>query len=250
PTKKRKSQPKNDEEKRMRVHRMRAPQSFLQVKARALTQKMFVIDRTRKGTEECPEELVDIAGTTGNIYTVHIKQTPTCTCPHAIKGNMCKHHAYVMVRVLKVPEPLQYQLALLKSELRDIFSRAPPIPSPESQTDDGKRKPLEDDCPICCEEFQPDKEEIVYCKGACGNNIHKGCFEQWASAKKGIDGGVTCPFCRTPWVGDEESLKQIAKTGKVNADGYVNVASELGLTGRRDYSTYHSFWVRDQRRNG
>jgi hypothetical protein len=29
-----------------------------------------------------------------------------------------------------------------------------------------------------------------------------------------------------------------------NEDGYLNVAGQLGLSGERDYSTYHPFWVR------
>ena len=56
---------------------------------------MFVIDRTRGGTEEAPEETIDIAGTTGNIYNVHIGKLPTCTCPDNQKGNQCKHIVYV-----------------------------------------------------------------------------------------------------------------------------------------------------------
>ena len=56
---------------------------------------MFVIGRTRGGTEDIPEEAVDIAGTTGNIYTVTINKTPGCTCPYAEKGNQCKHIVYV-----------------------------------------------------------------------------------------------------------------------------------------------------------
>ncbi len=54
-------------------------------------------------------------------------------------------------------------------------------------------------------------------------------------------------YCRTPWQGDEEAMKRIAKGKKaVNEEGYVNVADELGLSGERDYSTYHPFWVRQQ----
>lgn len=55
---------------------------------------------------------------------------------------------------------------------------------------------------------------------------------------------MKCVYCRTPWEGDEETVKRINKKGKVNSDGYVNVASELGLSGRRDTSTYHQPWVR------
>ncbi|EOD50767.1 putative ring finger domain protein [Neofusicoccum parvum UCRNP2] len=209
---------------------------------------MFVIDRARGGTDACPEENVEIAGTTGNIYTVNISQVPSCTCPHAKKGNQCKHIIYVLIRVLKAPEHLQYQLAFISSELQEIFSKAPPIPSEESGEKDGKRKPIEGDCPICCEDFEPGSEEIVYCKAACGNNVHKACFEQWAATKGNRN--VTCPYCRSPWAGDEEMVKNITKAGTKNADGYVNVASQLGLSGERDYSTYHSFWVRQEARRG
>ncbi|KAF2490706.1 hypothetical protein BU16DRAFT_469843, partial [Lophium mytilinum] len=232
--------------------RAKAPLSYATIRERAISQRMYVIDRTRKGTAEAPEEHVDIAGTTGNIYTVSIKLVPDCTCPHAKKGNQCKHIVYVLSQVLKVTGDLEYQVAFVSSELREILEKAPPIPTEDASSDDsdGKRKPIEDDCPICCMEFEVGKEEIVYCKAACGNNIHKHCFEQWAAAKSGARGGVTCPFCRTPWAGDEDMVKKLSKNGKVNEDGYVNVASQLGLSGERDYSTYHPFWVQRQARYG
>lgn len=56
---------------------------------------MFVIDRTRGGTEEVPEETIDMVGTTGNIYSVHVTHEPTCTCPDNQKRNQCKHIVYV-----------------------------------------------------------------------------------------------------------------------------------------------------------
>jgi hypothetical protein len=60
-----------------------------------MQQRMFVIDRTRSGNKECPEETLTIAGTTGNLYTVTIARIPSCNCPHALKGNQCKHVVYV-----------------------------------------------------------------------------------------------------------------------------------------------------------
>ncbi|KAL2355597.1 hypothetical protein BJ546DRAFT_636734 [Cryomyces antarcticus] len=211
---------------------------------------MFVIDRTRSTPPSPPSETLSIAGTTGNIYTVTIAHVPSCTCPHALKGAQCKHILYALVRVLKAPPTLQYQLAFLTSELDTILASAPPLPSAHASAadSDGKRKPLDDDCPICCCPFEPEGEEIVFCRAACGNNIHGVCFAQWAASKKGS--AVTCPFCRTPWQGDEETLKQVSKSGKLNAEGYVNVAGQLGLSGRRDYSTYNSHWVARQRRAG
>jgi hypothetical protein len=40
-------------------------------------------------------------------------------------------------------------------------------------------------------EFEP-KEEIVWCKAACGNNIHKKCFDQWAATS--AESGVRCVY--------------------------------------------------------
>lgn len=156
----------------------------------------------------------------------------------------------VLVNVLKAPEDLAYQRALLVTELNTIFSRAPPTPqanseSTSSTTTDtgGHRKPIEGDCPICVMEFDisDSSEEIVWCRAACGQNIHEICFEQWAKSKPGT---VKCVYCRSVWKGDEEMVKKISKDGRrKNRDGYVNVAGELGLSSERDVSSYHQPWV-------
>lgn len=56
---------------------------------------MFVIDRCLGGTEDIPEMTIEMAGTTGNVYTVTISKEPSCTCPDSKKGNQCKHIVYV-----------------------------------------------------------------------------------------------------------------------------------------------------------
>jgi hypothetical protein len=76
-------------------------------------------------------------------------------------------------------------------------------------------------------------EDIVWCKAACGNNIHKACFDQWAKSKPGP---AKCIYCRAVWKEDEP--KSISLQGPKNKEGYVNVASELGLSGVRDHSSY------------
>lgn len=195
-----------------------------------------------------------MAGTTGNIYHITVDKVPSCSCPHARKGNQCKHVVYVLSRVLRVPVHLEYQLAFITSELNEIFAKAPPLPSAtaEESEKDGNRKPLEGECPICCVDFEPEneKEQVVYCKAACGNNVHKECFDQWAATKRG--GPVPCPYCRTPWENSNDAgdVKKVATNGRVNAEGYVNVAGQLGLSGRRDYSSYNEYWMRQQMRNG
>ncbi|CAD6590956.1 MAG: hypothetical protein ASARMPREDX12_005305 [Alectoria sarmentosa] len=252
-----------DGEKRMRRFRLHAPSSYLERLNRATTQRMFVIDRTHGGTPEIPEETIELAGTTGNVYSITICQLPSCTCPDSQKSNQSK----ILHNVLKAPEHLQYQLAFLSSvspiwvrpvdlatdenltskELHEIFAAAPaPASSETSASSDApsNRKEASGDCPICFTEFEADRDEIVWCRAKCGNNLHRDCFEQWARSQAGKE--IRCVYCRTPWQGDEESLKRLKSAGKVNGEGYVNVAGELGLSGARDYSTYHQHWVRRQ----
>lgn len=79
-------------------------------------------------------------------------------------------------------------------ELCEIYqgsSLALPQATPEDLTA-GKRKPIDGECPICFMDFEPDKEEIVWCRAACGNNIHKECFDKWASVRRAI--GVRCVY--------------------------------------------------------
>ncbi|KAE8350111.1 hypothetical protein BDV28DRAFT_159905 [Aspergillus coremiiformis] len=222
-------------ERRARVFRTRPPQSFLQRLNRALTQRMFVLGHTVAGVDDVPEMAFDIAGTTGNIYKTVIGKEPTCSCPDARKGNQCKHICYVLVNVLKAPQHLQYQLAFLSMELRELYEGSP-FSREQTKSDEdngGKRKAVEGDCPICFMEFEPDKEEIVWCRAACGNNIHKTCFQQWAVTQRSQ--GVRCVYCRSPWQADTSdlNLEQLRTQGRMTADGYINVADQLGLSGQR-----------------
>lgn len=142
----------------------------------------------------------------------------------------------VLSRVLRAPFNLVYQLALLTTELREIFGNAPPIDTGDrsgGEKHDKIRKSLEDDCPICFSPYE-DAEEIVYCRATCGNNIHKECFETWANTKRKSPGEkVTCPMCRTPWQGDDDMINKIKNTGIIGEEGYVNVADQLGISGER-----------------
>ena len=63
-----------------------------------------------------------------------------------------------MVNILKAREDLAYQLALLSTELAEIFSNAPSSPQssssdPSSTDTGGSRKPIEGDCPVCVMEY-------------------------------------------------------------------------------------------------
>ncbi|PNW78529.1 hypothetical protein CHLRE_09g393550v5 [Chlamydomonas reinhardtii] len=65
----------------------------------------------------------------------------------------------------------------------------------------GVQRPVEGDCPICCEEMHaggPAKEAVTFC-GLCGNNMHKECFGRWAASKRSNRQPVTCVYCRANW---------------------------------------------------
>jgi uncharacterized Zn-finger protein len=241
------------EEKRLRRFRVHPPGSYIAVKDRALTQRLTVLSRERHGSDEVPEEKVLIAGSTGNVYTVNIGRIPECDCPHANKGNQCKHIIYVLIRVLKAQEHVAYQLALLGSELRDVIGNAPPIPGLKADAEKScdeeqneNRKTIEGECPICYDDLEPEKDVIVYCQASCGNNVHRMCMQTWIAMA--TRGKATCPYCRAIWAidnGPEIKLGDIDTKGlERNEDGYVNVAGQLGISGERDYSSYHQFWVR------
>jgi hypothetical protein len=70
--------------------------------------RLFVLARTRGGTEEAPEETVDIVGTTGNVYQVVIGKEPSCTCPDARKSNQCKHIIYVRLQSISYSYQTQW----------------------------------------------------------------------------------------------------------------------------------------------
>ncbi|RBR26760.1 uncharacterized protein FIESC28_00461 [Fusarium coffeatum] len=231
-------------EKRLRKFRDEPPKHWQGVYDRAQTERFYVLNRTRIGTESGPEEYVEMTGSTGNIYTVHIGLRITCTCPHHMRGfAQCKHICFVMKKILNAPDELLYQQALLSTELQSIFESAPDISASqsqsESQEESDKRKPIEGDCPICyCELKKEDekKPSLVWCAAACGHNFHSQCFKLWARNKSGAD--VTCPMCRSAWKGDGKLEAVVEKSKAELSEGYLNVGDQLGVGRIRDTSTY------------
>jgi hypothetical protein len=147
-----------------------------------------------------------------------------------------------LIIILKAPMYMCYQLAFMADELASIFANAPVTQAPsaehshEMRVEDeslynGKRKPIEGDCPICVFEMEAG-EEIVWCKAACGQNFHKECFDQWRLSKRG--GTVTCVYCRTPWQEDAVSTVASLKNSAPKIGSYQNIAhmpmySQAGL---------------------
>jgi hypothetical protein len=230
--------------------------------ARARTQRMFLISRQDKG--ELHKEFT-VLGSVGNVYTVVVNELPSCTCPDFGKGNLCKHILFVFLKVLRVPSnsSVIYQKGLLKSELREIFSRAPRDPTQmrtvmastevqkkymevtgqkvEIETAPSvEKKPVDgEDCPICYEEMSS-KDATVWCEVACGKSMHKQCFQTWADTKKRTGEEVTCVYCRSAWKTTAAPAKgKKGKKGVINHEGYVNMANLQGMSLQRDHSSYN-----------
>ena len=53
------------------------------------------------------------------MYDVTVSRHPRCSCPDNLKGNLCKHILFVMIRVLGLAEDnfLIWQRALLSTEV-------------------------------------------------------------------------------------------------------------------------------------
>eukprot|EP00741_Cyanophora_paradoxa_P009090 tig00000145_g8802.t1 len=178
-----------------------------------------------------------VLGSTGNVYTVRIDSLPSCDCPDFQKhGQPCKHILFVYLRVLKVPStnPLVWQAALLEPELREALGgaaadrlrrvdsrfvaaaavraqHAAMTGQKPAEELDGRgaapvaQRPVEGDCPVCCEEFG--REAVVWCRASCGNN-------------------VTCPMCRTPWQDPAASRAAAAPRGRaLQVGGYANLGA-------------------------
>lgn len=73
------------EEKRLSRWRAQPTQKLRDRIHRCLTQRMVVLDRERDMECDPPEETFKIAGSTGNVYQVHITNKPSCNCPDGIK---------------------------------------------------------------------------------------------------------------------------------------------------------------------
>ena len=110
--------------------------------------------------------MFELAGTTGNVYYVTVKQIHVVLVRIAYSGRICKHVIYVLRLVLEFPAELECQEAFLIFGLGQIF-------------EDGKvnRRAVDGDCAVCFLGFEDD-EDIVWCRAECGNNIHRECFKR------------------------------------------------------------------------
>lgn len=183
--------------------------SYLQSrKSRGKTQKIFLVScHNNKEYERC----YDVMGTTGNVYTVKIKNVPECTCPdHQTRNSRCKHIYFVLLRIMKLADAGENNYS--NEELLEMFQNIPVITNNLMATVNAQIKykdlkendikknitinqqPLDDSCPICLDDLT-NGEEIDYCKFSCGKNVHTLCFQMWCRKQPNL----SCIYCRSSW---------------------------------------------------
>lgn len=87
-----------DNEKRAKRTRIGNERDFIRIQ-RATSQRLYLLNQQDLSTEN--DQLAKkftVLGSTGNVYDVNIAKFPSCTCPDFLKGNICKHILFVMVK--------------------------------------------------------------------------------------------------------------------------------------------------------
>src|SRR5262245_21640594 len=74
-------------------HRFEPTQPLAERVIRALRHRLRLLHRS--------DSTFFVLGATGNVYTVSLSATPSCTCPD--RTTPCKHILFVFIRVLGVP---------------------------------------------------------------------------------------------------------------------------------------------------
>ncbi len=157
----------------------------------------------------------------GALSKVAIGKECSCTCPAGAKGDICKHHMFVMLRAFgrREDDVLAWQGGLLSNELAKLFAERPNPLNNGGKTAASKVATAEsnakrclvvkgDACPVC---FLPvvkgGVEPLVWCRAHCGQNVHAECMKQksefHASAQCRVEFGnnvTPCPYCAKAWL--------------------------------------------------
>lgn len=204
-------------EKRSRSFRKTASAKTTKAIAQAKEQRLYVV-----GERYCSE-----AGGTflvwckGALSKVIIGTECSCSCPVGVKGDVCKHHMFIMLRALgrREDDVLTWQGGLLQGELRELFTERPRPRSNGGKTaaskvataDSNAKRCLVvkgDTCPVC---FLPvvkgGVQPLEWCRAYCGQNVHAECMQQkadfHASAQCRVEYGTNdlpCPYCDKGWM--------------------------------------------------
>lgn len=141
----------------------------------------------------------EILGTTGNVYTVKLSGSPTCTCPDfSQRKKRCKHIFFMLAKIFNVTDP--HKEKFTKTEIVEYIEKYKINISKFIVKYDIKQhcidvgaKCVEDNCAICLDEIL-NGEQYVYCKKSCGRCVHNDCYN--VVIKK----TSKCPYCAQNFV--------------------------------------------------
>ncbi|RYQ85296.1 hypothetical protein Ahy_B10g104817 isoform B [Arachis hypogaea] len=146
-----------------------------------------------------------VFGATGNVYTVNLSSTPSCTCPD--RTTPCKHILFVLIRVLGVPldDACLRRRTLRPCQVQRLMA-APTLP--EAVAGDALK----------CMEEMGKEEKLVAC-GTCRNPIHEECLMRWkrSSGRR----SASCVICRARWRNRAEQDKYVNLSAYVSEDDDV-----------------------------
>ncbi|OQD85336.1 hypothetical protein PENANT_c010G00365 [Penicillium antarcticum] len=215
------------------------PKAFLDRAYRAQTEKMFIVNHTLGHVGNVPVVTFDIVGTTGNLYKTHIEKVPSPgkraegTRGTLISDVFSPSRMLMTTQdtIIRYPYMSLIHLAMLQELSRMLV--ASPLHNDELVSSEKvvqARKPVEGPCPVCSMDFNS-IEEVTWCRVRCGNNIHKLCFERWATTNKASGLAVRCAYCRIPWrfTDPGPNLERLREGGFHGKNGYVNVGDIFGI---------------------
>ncbi|OMP04961.1 Zinc finger, RING-type [Corchorus capsularis] len=203
-------------------HRFKPVQPVADRIARALRHPLFLLHRS--------DSSFFVLGATGNVYTVTLSATPSCTCPD--RTTPCKHILFVLIRALGVsiddtclrrrtlrPCRLSRLLgtptlpeAMAGVRLRERFHQLFVEAKKQGGLSSGGVKEIEERtvCPVCLEEME--KEEKLLACSTCRNLIHEECLMRWKRSRGRRS--ASCVICRARW-------------STVDQDKYLNLATYI-----------------------
>ncbi|XP_043704907.1 uncharacterized protein LOC122654743 [Telopea speciosissima] len=181
-----------------------------------------------------------VLGDSGNVYTVTLTGTPSCTCPD--RTTPCKHILFVFLRVLgvsledtclrrRILRPCQLSRLLgsptspdslagvrVRERFHQLFSHSSTrgVPSRVADLEDGAT------CPICLDEMGKE-DRVVTCR-ACRNPLHEDCQQRWKRSRGRRS--ATCVICRARWRETAEQEMYLNLAAYVSEEDEVDDAVE------------------------
>ncbi|XP_076895192.1 uncharacterized protein LOC143547720 [Bidens hawaiensis] len=185
-----------------------------------------------------------ILGATGNVYTVNLSTSPSCTCPD--RTTPCKHILFLYIRVLSVSldDPCLWSTTLHPSQVTRLLSAPVSLETVVGVTirqrfqemyqhraathPGGKVLPVQAEegaaCPVCLEDLgKPEGRKLVAC-ATCKNPIHEECLLAWKRSSRRRS--TSCVICRSRWRDRAEQERYINLSAYVSQDEEENMIQD------------------------